>query len=72
MKVLNPKWIESMQAKVGSEAGVNEVLTTPLAIKWLIATLARANRPYRVENLGAGVKRITTNTTTCPCCRRPL
>lgn len=72
MKVLNPKWVEKMRTQLGQESGVNEVLTTPLAIKWLIAELARANRPYRVEELGAGVKRITTNTTTCPCCRRPL
>jgi hypothetical protein len=72
MRTLNPKWVDQMQRRIDQTNDIDEVLTAGPAIKWLIAALARVHRPFRVENLGAGVKRITTNTAVCGCCKRPL
>ena len=38
----------------------------------VIKVLALSNRPFKVYNLGAGVKRITTKTDICPCCKRKI
>ena len=40
------------------------------SIQWLIQALAKADRLFKVYNLGAGVSRITTETDVCPCCKR--
>jgi len=36
----------------------------------IILLLSNSNKPFKVYNLGAGVKRITSNTDTCPYCKR--
>ena len=36
----------------------------------VIMLLANQNKPFKLYNLGAGVKRITSQTDTCPCCKR--
>lgn len=38
----------------------------------IIQVMALRNVPFKVYNLGAGVKRITMDTDTCPCCKRKL
>lgn len=38
----------------------------------IILELNHANIPFKVYNLGSGVKKITTNTDTCPCCKKKL
>ena len=43
-----------------------------LLIQWFVLRLSKRDRPFKLYQLGAGVKRITTETTTCPCCKRPL
>ncbi len=43
------------------------------AAQWLIMALSNADIPYKLYNLGAGVKRITTkDIDKCPCCKRKL
>lgn len=42
------------------------------AAQWLIKNLISNNIPYKVKNVGAGVKMITTDTDTCPFCRKKL
>lgn len=72
MKIVNPKWADQQQRNLDSGGGVDETLSANIAAQWLIAKLSHLNRPFRVFNLGAGVKRITTNTDRCPCCKKPL
>lgn len=43
-------------------------LDVNLAAKWVIRTLAEMNIPFKVIQLGGGVKRITTDTEVCPKC----
>ena len=40
--------------------------------KALIEFLSKNNIVFDIYNLGSGVKRITSNTTKCPCCKREL
>lgn len=42
------------------------------AAAWLIMYLTQEEIPFKVYNLGAGVKRITTDTKKCPCCKKEL
>lgn len=39
-----------------------------LAAKWMILFLTECNIPFKVIQLGAGVKRITTDVDVCPKC----
>lgn len=78
-RMLNARWVQTMKDKVQSQLlpgmydfEVDEVLSSNLAAKFLIKLLAAEGRPYKVHQLGAGVKHITTNTDTCPCCKRKL
>ena len=41
-------------------------------VQQLIVRLSREGKPFKLYNLGAGVKRITMDTDTCPCCKRKL
>ena len=68
-KIINPKWQAEILARLTS---IDETLKYNINAAWLIATLSERNIPFRVSNLGAGVKRITTDTDTCPCCKRKL
>ena len=45
-------------------------LTTqfPNAVTWLVLELTKENIPFRLVNVGGGVKTITTDTATCPKC----
>jgi hypothetical protein len=38
------------------------------AVQWLILRLTEADIPFRLIQLGAGVKRVTTETDQCPKC----
>jgi hypothetical protein len=71
MKRLNPKWTEEMRRRIDA-GSVDETLSAHMAAQWLIVELSNSNRAFKVFNLGGGVKRITTETDTCPCCKRPL
>jgi len=39
-----------------------------LAVQWLVLRLTEASIPFRLIQLGAGVKRVTTETDQCPKC----
>lgn len=70
-KTLNPKWKDRMLDEI--KAGrVDETLADALPAKWLILRLTEKNIPFRVYSLGAGIRRITTDTDSCPCCKKPL
>jgi hypothetical protein len=71
-KIINPRWADDIREKVACGKVVNETLSATVAAQWLITFLSTKNIPFKVFYLGAGVKRITTETDTCPCCKRKL
>jgi len=76
MKRLNPTWAKRQQELISEKLANNEVYETiesfSLAKTFLVKELAKRNIPFRAYSLGAGVTKITTDTTTCPCCKRKL
>ena len=73
MKVLDKTWcndmIEAIRChKVAPALNINEVLSSDQPTKWLVTQLAARNISFKVINLGAGVRRVTTETSTCPKC----
>lgn len=78
---VNPTWQAEMRAKIqellssrGSEYQPVISITTAhnVSAQWLVAEFFRNNIPYKVTNLGAGVKHVTTDTDNCPFCKRKL
>lgn len=74
MQRLNPSWQtkyldEFSKAKEEDRTPtVDEVLSYPVAVKWLVSCLANRGVPYKVISLGGGVKRVTTKTEICSKC----
>ena len=79
---LNPKWVDEIKTdadalkKAISDGTDREDMDITLsynkAAQFLIAALSLRSIPFKIYNLGAGVKRITTETDNCPCCKRKL
>ena len=71
---LNPKWTaETFDMLRDVAAGVRtkpvEHTTAELAgIRWLICTADELQLPYKIIQLGAGVRKFTTDVTVCPKC----
>ena len=52
---------------------INEVLSFNKGAQWLIKRLAEKKIPFKLKNLGAGVKMVTTlDIEKCPYCNRNL
>ena len=71
-EVINKKWAEDMLNKMNASVSIDEVLSYNKAAQWLIAQLCKMDIPFKVYNAGVGVKRITTDTDVCTCCKRKL
>lgn len=71
-QIVNPVWRERIEDLHRRHQPIDEVVKYNPATQWLIGFLAMADVPFRVYNLGAGVKRVTTDATHCPCCKRTL
>lgn len=69
---VNPKWIEQAIEEYRKTGKVSRSSETNRVIQALILALDGRSIPYKVYNLGAGVKTVTTETDTCPCCKRAL
>ena len=69
---VNPEWFNEIQLKIESRQIIDQIISFNPGAQAVIACLTRANRAFKVYNLGAGVRRITTNTEICPCCKRKL
>lgn len=69
---VNPNWLADRQEEWYSTHQINTAISYNAAAQALIEWLAKQNIPFKVYNMGAGVKKITTETDTCPCCRRKL
>lgn len=71
-RIINKIWVNRMREKIHTLDHIDETISFNSAAQWLITTLATENIPFKVYNLGAGVKRITTDVDTCPCCKRKI
>ena len=65
----NCQWALRIEEKLNANALIDEVCSANYISAWLITKLARLDKPFKIYNLGAGVKRITTDTNVCPCCK---
>jgi hypothetical protein len=67
VRILKESWKDAMEAEVYKpdfelRTNISE------AASWLVLQLAERGLPFKVVNLGAGVKLITRKTNTCPKC----
>ena len=69
---LNPKWLDNMLALLNATGKLDVTESYLPAIQALVMELSKRGTAYRIHNLGASVKRITTNTEICPCCKKKL
>jgi len=69
---INPAWQEDIRKKLAAQQGIDVIQSFTPCIQWLIGELTRRDLPYKLYNLGAGVKRLTTDTDICPCCKQKL
>jgi len=72
MKKLNAVWQKNMVEKIHNKEQIEHTTNYNLSIQWLIIKLDANKIPYKLYNLGAGVKKITTNTSICPCCLKEI
>lgn len=71
MLVLNPQWQRNMLDKLQNGSELDITLQSAKPATWLIAKLLERNRLFKVYKV-SGVTRITTETDSCPCCKRKL
>ena len=70
---INPVWMHGVLEEIkcqGDTAFTPKILSYNPAAKWLVTALAERGFTARVENLGAGVKRIGIAGTCCKLCGR--
>lgn len=72
---INHEWIRKINEKIDAwkrAEGDKPIICVDNsfnpAIQWLVLELTNRNIPFRVIQLGAGVKRVTTDTEQCPKC----
>lgn len=67
---VNPSWIENRKEDIRKGYSIDVTTSFNKAAQALIILLKDV--PFKVYNLGAGVKRITTKTDICPCCKKKI
>jgi len=72
---INPAWkdkmldaIEMSKHSFNPEPFLPVILSWNKAAQWLVAEIAKDGQVPKVENLGAGVKRVSIKGTCCPTC----
>lgn len=73
---LNPTWQADMKQQIAEYASdpqlrphVSITTSIKLAATWLVMELHKHSIPFSVQNLGAGVTLVTTDTDMCPKCK---
>jgi len=69
---VNPVWLEETVTSFKTNSTASYTTSFNKAAQALIVRLDKENIPYKLYNLGAGVKKITRQTDICPCCKRKL
>lgn len=72
-KRLNPQWKQKIENELDEVYKTNKhwekIETEPLCKKFIVIQLIKRNIPYKTFNMGAGVTKITNDTTICPKCK---
>ena len=66
-RFINRAWMEECLREINSKS-IKKTVRGSREASWLIMRIAEADLPFKVINLGAGVKTITTEVDTCPKC----
>jgi len=70
--MINSKWQTERQLDIEqyrlSGKHIDVLSSFNQATRWLVVVLTNANIPFKIINVGAGVKRITTRVNICPKC----
>ena len=69
---VNPKWAEETRKKMAKAEVFTHTSTHKIIIQECILIAQSLGCAYKLVNLGAGVTTFTTDTDTCPCCKRKL
>ena len=80
MSKIDPIWFANWKGTIIKEiekhkkygSKIEYTLRLSQTASFLISQLSIAKIPFKVANLGAGVKRITTDTESCPFCKKKL
>lgn len=72
IKGIKPGWIKKRKEDIRKGRPIHLITSFDKATQTLITLLAKTNIPFKLYNLGVGVKELTTDTDTCPCCKRKL
>ena len=70
---INRAWQKDMIRLMDKGLSIDVTTSFNPSVQWLIQRLVIEEIPYKLYQLGAGVKRVTTDQVdTCPCCKRKL
>jgi len=69
---VNPNWLSEKLHTLDYTGELDVTVSYNKAAQSLIEALSVRDKMFKVYNLGAGVKRITTDTEVCPCCKRTI
>ena len=69
---VNPNWLSEKLHTLDYTGELDVTVSYNKAAQSLIEALSVRDKMFKVYNLGAGVKRITTDTEVCPCCKRKV
>jgi len=69
---VNPNWLSEKLHTLDYTGELDVTVSYNKAAQSLIEALSRRDKAFKVYNLGAGVKRITTDTEVCPCCKKKI
>ena len=69
---VSSQWIENAIAEYKETEIMERTASFNKAIQALIIRLDKEKINFKLYNLGAGVKKITTETDICPCCKKKL
>jgi len=72
MRVVNKQWYNKQTSTFIETGKLDIVIDFNKALDAIVKYLTEIKQPYKIYNLGSSVKRLTTETDTCPCCRRKL
>jgi hypothetical protein len=68
MKIISQKWAAEMREAMAERRRIDVTTQHAVCIKWLVESLSNHRIPFRLINVGAGVKRVTTDVDVCPKC----
>ena len=69
---VNPNWLSEKLHTLDYTGELDVTVSYNKAAQSLIEALSVRDKMFKVYNLGAGVKRITTDTEVCPCCKKKI